>query len=80
MDKRKITIMKPILLFENKFYSISKIPLNYRVDIKNTLMSKISPTIDRDYYEHLYITLDEVKKSVEQTIKEMVNAYENSSI
>ncbi len=42
---------KPKMVFENKWYKIETIPLNYRITIKKSL-EPIHPTfgIDRDYY------------------------------
>lgn len=45
---------KPKIVFDNKFYRISIIPLNYRIDVKRTLIKKIpNHGIDRDCYSDL---------------------------
>ena len=51
---------KPVIVFEDKFYRISKIPLNYRIDFKRTLKKKIpNHGIDRDAYSDLDKGLEE---------------------
>lgn len=43
---------KSIVLFENEFYSVKSIPLNYRIDIKHMLtMKNKSMQLERDYYD-----------------------------
>ena len=72
IQKLAVEARKPIIVFDCKEYTISKIPLNYRVDIK-TYCSPKNPErkIDRDCYSDLDKGLDYAK----QTAGGMIDEY-----
>ena len=58
--KKAREAQKPEIVYDDKYYRISKIPLNYRIDIKKSLLKKIpAHQMDRDCYSDLELGLDE---------------------
>ena len=63
---------KPKIVFDNDFYTISEIPLNYRIDIKYVLEKKNSNAgMDRDCYSDL----DKGLKEAQATARLIINRH-----
>lgn len=61
---------RPKLIFDGPYYTIEKIPLNYRVRIKRRLRKRTPRHgIDRDFYLHLERSIEEVHEEAEEFIE-----------
>lgn len=71
LTKEDIAKGKPVTVYEDKYVRISKIPLNYKIDIKSTLvMQNPMQQLERDWYEDSEQTLEFAKKTAERIVRE----------
>lgn len=66
--KASIKARAPILCYSDARYSITKIPLNYRIWIKRK--AKLGVSVDHDCFTDLELGLENAKRVAELTLKQ----------